>query len=255
MKAVIAFLVVSVSTMGVCWAEDLLILTDDSGTYSYPDDIGDLVDSMSPTPSYLVQTNNGDSGVYSSDEDFLSDFGAVFWYASGAGGYGRTTSTAELNACQSYIDSGGHMLVTGYDLIGSPDDPNMAQIINSATYGDGPFTTGMEIVEEGHFIVDGPYGTFTGSFYVSQTDHDQLTPGTDAVEVITITGSANSKCICTDYSESYGGTVVGWVGNRGDDDFISFSDLGDMFKNWLSYLTYPTSVQPTSLGQIKALYQ
>jgi len=76
-------------------ATALLILTDDDGVKSNIFDIGTIVDSMSPSPSYVIVTGN-EHGVYTSDEAYLSNFNAIFWNAGGPGDGGRTTNTEEV---------------------------------------------------------------------------------------------------------------------------------------------------------------
>ncbi len=235
-----------------CTAEQLLILCDDDGGDSNLDDIATLVDAMSPTPTYVVQKDNGDTGTYSSNEAYLNGFDAVYWYASGADGYGRETTAAEVTACQAYINGGGHMFITGYDLIGSPDDPNMADILNSSTYGDDSSEESeFTITDTSHFIVNGPYGTFSGSYYPTETDHDDFTPDAVGVEVITLAGVSYSKCIYTDYG---GSSVTGYNGNRYNSDFLVDSYEG-MLQNWVDHVLGLSSVESASLGEIKAAFK
>ncbi|MCK4592901.1 Ig-like domain-containing protein [bacterium] len=223
---------------------DVAFVCDDSGGSSdFPTIAPAIIDAMDPAPSYEVVTGNGDSGTYTSDPDWWDDYLAVVWYASGSGGYGRNTTTAERDAANGFIEAGGWLLVTGYDVLGSPTDTLMAEIVRSSTSGDGPFQSGVAITDEDHFIVNGPYGAFTGGYSVSQTDHDRYTPNTGegCVEVIEMDNTTNAKIIDCEVDD---GHVTGWNGNRSTDDWSSYADMANMVRNWLDTAAGEPDVTP-----------
>ncbi len=251
MKMSTLVLVTLLAVPAFCAAEQLLILCDDDGSESYSGDLTPFIDAMSPAPTYLFQPDNGDTGTYSSNETYLNGFDAVYWYASGTLDSGRETTAAEVTACQAYINGGGHLFVTGYDLIGNPDDPNMADILNSATYGDGASGADMKVTNPGHFIVNGTYGVFTGQYTLTEADHGDLSPDTGAVEVIHIVGTNYSKCI---YSEIGSGSVTGYVGNDYNYDFTDDGYEG-MLQNWVDHVIFNVGIESASLGEIKAAFK
>ena len=63
---------------------------------------------------------------------FLAGFDIVVWGAKGAG-FGNVTPAGVITSLESYIQAGGHLIVTGYDTIGSPNDPGLAGLVRSST--------------------------------------------------------------------------------------------------------------------------
>jgi hypothetical protein len=248
----ISVLIMVLLSPSVVSATAFLILTDDDGVLSNIDEIGSIVDSMTPSPSYTIVTDNG-YGTYSSDEAYLSGFNAVFWNAGGPDDGGRLTGTHEVEACNNYINGGGKMLITHFDLIGHPNDPIMAALINSPTYGDSPWSDEVEVKDTSHFITNGPYGSFDGIIYLNETDHDEFTPGSGAIEVIEIYDQPPySKLL---YTARGSGSVTGWNGNGRNDDFINVPECTAMLKNWVHVASGVTGIESKSLGEIKAVFK
>ena len=48
-------------------------------------------------------------------------FDVVIFYASGDGDTGRLITAAEETALEAYIQGGGNLIITGYDVVGDPD--------------------------------------------------------------------------------------------------------------------------------------
>lgn len=171
--------------------------------------------------SYDVINNNwnGTQGVYTSDYSFLSNYGVVVWYASGAT-WGRFTTLQEHDALEQYLQAGGRLLVTGYDTLGSPTDPLLADLIRSSSSGDGPFTYDYTITAGGHPITDGPYGSFPAgtALTAGRYDHDQAEADTSrgATTVAELSGGRD-KILATELAS--GGIVVYWNGNRDASDW------------------------------------
>ncbi|MCD4733211.1 hypothetical protein K8R78_03110, partial [bacterium] len=141
--------------------------------------------------------------------------------------------------------------VTGYDVLGSPDDSVMAELVRSSDYGDGPFQSGCTITDDTHFITNGPYGSFSGSCTAEHNDHDHYVPDGTAgcVEVIAVDSTYSKVIDCVVGA----GHITGWNGNRGCADW-SPVDWQNMLRNWISEALANTSnIEETTWGQIKAL--
>jgi hypothetical protein len=182
-------------------------------------DITPVLDDMG-IPYDVVNDNwNGTQGIYTSDYSFLSGYDVVIWYASGYT-YGRNITQQEYNALDQFLQAGGRLLVTGYDTLGNPTDPLLADLVRSSSSGDGPFTHDYAITDGGHPITDGPYGSFpTGTTLVAgHLDHDQAEADTSqgATTVAELTGGRD-KIIATELTS--GGRVVYWNGNRNCSDW------------------------------------
>lgn len=182
--------------------------------------ITSILDDMSLNYEVLDNNWDGVQGIYSSDYDLLSDYDVVVWYASGEG-QGRLITQQEHDALELYLQAGGRLLVTGYDTLGSPTDPLMADLIRSSNEGDGPFVVDYSITNGNHPIADGPFGTFPAgtSFSAADFDHDQAEAdaGRGAITVAELTGGRD-KIVATELAS--GGIVVYWNGNRDLDDWL-----------------------------------
>jgi len=137
-------------------------------------DVTPILDEMGLTYDVLNNNWDGVQGIYTSDLTFLNNYGLVIWYASGTGA-GRLTTQDEHDALESFIGNGGHLLVTGYDTIGSPTDALLADLIRSSGSGDGPMTVDYTTTNDNHPITAGPYGYFPvgTALTANTTDHDQ----------------------------------------------------------------------------------
>jgi uncharacterized repeat protein (TIGR01451 family) len=171
-------------------------------------------------PYDVINNNwNGTQGIYTSDYSFLSDYDVVLWYASGAT-WGRLTTLQEHDALEQYLQAGGRLLVTGYDTLGSPTDPLLADLIRSSSSGDGPFTYDYTVTDGGHPITAGPYGSFPAgtALMAGRYDHDQAEADTarGATTVAELSGGRD-KILATELTS--GGIVVYWNGNRNASDW------------------------------------
>ena len=160
--------------------------------------------------SYDVYRDDGNGGGrYTSNLNLISQYDIVIWY-----NHDYAIQNNQMTVMESYLQAGGQLIVTGYDSLGSPNDPNLANLVRSSTTGDGPFTNGWTVTNGNHPIMDGPYGHWQANtqFNSAQTDHDQCTADINrgAVEVASIQG--NDKIIATELQS--GGKVVYWNGNR-----------------------------------------
>lgn len=244
---------------GLCLADaDVAFVCDGDGTDSnsnFTVAAPAICDAMSESFTYEVVTDNGDTGIYTGDTAWWDDYDIVIWYASGVDDSGRETTAAEQTAADAFLNSGGWLMVTGYDVLGDPDDPIMADIVRSSSYGDDSSDDEeCEITDTSHFITNGPYGSFSGTYTLYEDDHDDYEPDTSAgcVEVIAmINGAGYSKLIdCVVGS----GHVTGWNGNDYSYDWEDDEDWANMLRNWISEALANTSnIEETTWGQIKAL--
>jgi len=233
----------------------LCFLADDNGSpsnmYLVP---SELCNSMTETFTYVTVTDNGDTGAYSSDPTWWAEQDVVIWYAMGSDGFGRLLTEPEFDAANDFIAGGGHLMVTGPDIIGDPDDIITANLIRSIAIGDGPSGTSATITNESSFIASGPYGTFAGSISLAgNSDHDHFIPNAaeGCSEVMSIDESSYSKVMFCDVGQ---GTVTSWGGNSNQLDWWDVDELKNMCRNWISFMVTGASLDRVTWGQIKSNY-
>jgi len=143
----------------------------------------------------------------------------VVWYASGYI-WGRLITQQEHNALEQFLQAGGRLLVTGYDTLGHPTDPLLADLVRSSSSGDGPFTYDYTVTDGSHPITDGPYGSFPAgtALTAGYSDHDQAEAdtGRGATTVAELSGGRD-KIMATELPS--GGIVVYWNGNHNASDW------------------------------------
>jgi len=220
-------------------ALDVLIADD-----SFDGDLDFLVTELADhTVTHLDNTDAGNNPVYTDDANFLADFDVVIFYGSGNDHTGREIPADEETALESYIQAGGNLIVTGGDVLGHPDDPRMADVVRSSTFGDDsssePTWTAANV---DHFILNGPFGDYRGrNFAPEEDDHDDLTAdgARGAVSLGSLDGTPYDKIAFTDVVAP-GGSVGMWNGNAYGYDWDTTEADGDaglaMLRNWLAGL-------------------
>lgn len=180
-----------------------------------------LLNSMGVAYDLLNNNWNGSQGVYTSNKNLLNKYDAIVWYASGYG-IGRLITQEEYDALEQYLNDGGRLLVSGYDTLGSPADPLLANLVRSSSSGDGPYTLDYTVTDGDHPIMNGPHGVFpTGTTLTARhSDHDQAEADVSrgALTVAELI-SGHDKIIATQLSGSKG-RVVYWNGNNQLADWI-----------------------------------
>jgi hypothetical protein len=176
-----------------------------------------ILDELGMTYDLLNNNWDGSQGIYTSDPSLLSEYGVVVWYGSG-GGIGRLTTQSERDTLEEYVQSGGRLLVTGYDTLGSPADNLLADLVRSSSVGDSPFTYDYTVTDGAHPIMNGIFGQFPNgtALVAGNPDHDQAEASTvrGAVTVAELTGGRD-KIVATDLNsaDASSGRVVYWNGN------------------------------------------
>ncbi len=244
----VVFLVVAVClTAGVAGAQarcDIALVSDDSTL-----DNGTFLTALSGMGiSYTVfnynETSEGGPIAYMDDPTFLAARTVIVWYQSGYGGSGRAITQAEHDAVAAWLAAGGRLIVTGYDVIGSPDDPLMADLIRSSTYGD--YTDGYySNVVADHPISNGPYGNFVGQNDIEAYYSDNDDAVADTARGALMISEVNydladnvAKIMATDDAGT-GMAVVFWNGNYEIYDWTesaSYPELYNMMRNMMVYI-------------------
>jgi len=177
--------------------------------------------------------NDNSIHLYTEDLDLLLNYKIVIF-----NNHDRQITSGEHSALQSYLSSGGNLLVTGYDSLGHPDDWLLADIVRSSSVGDNTGEPDLYVVDETHPIMNGPYGSFPTGYHISglysDCDAAEADTGRNAVTVAEL-WDGYDKIIAT---EGLPGKVVYWNG-RGDYDWTTNVDCEAMFKNMLIWLTPP----------------
>lgn len=169
----------------------------------------------------IVNNEYANGHVHLLDASFLGQFDFVV-YGERGDGLGALMSQNVADSLEQYIQSGGDLLVTGFDTLGSPFDPILAALVRSSTAGDNAsFDATWETAGIDHPILNGPFGDFRGeTFEGSGLDDDNLTAdnlsaGSDAIALATTPGDvpseATDRLIIANVG-SDGGSVGYWNG-------------------------------------------
>ncbi|HUT99272.1 MAG TPA: hypothetical protein VM054_09375 [bacterium] len=190
------------------------------------------------------------------DLDFLNDYRIIIWYNDN-----RAIDQTEYDAVHAWVEEGNILIVTGYDSLGNPNDPIMAQLVGSSTCGDYPFCDSFTVGESDNFIMDGDWGYFSGSYDIlpDGADHDwaQPAPGTRKIAT-SFTGHVMgpAKILLTE-GVGNGGIIVYWNGNWDSIEWWRFTqspETVNMFRNMMDYFVALVPVQEMSWGGIKGVF-
>ena len=175
--------------------------------------------------------NDNSLYLYTEDLNLLLSYQIVIF-----NNFNREITSGEHTALQSYLSSGGNLLVTGYDSLGSPDDWLLADIVCSSSVGDNTGEPDLYVVDETHPIMNGPYGSFPAGYHISglfsDCDAAEADTGRNAITVAEL-ADGYDKIIATELPL---GRVAYWNG-KGTDDWIWNADCEAMLKNTLVWLT------------------
>ncbi len=196
-----------------------------------------------------VAFNNAILGnVTLQNANFLSQFDFLVYGARGISGSGNEMSSATKIALENYIQGGGHLLVTGFDTLGSPTDNNLAELVRATNPGDlNSNSPEWKVSIINHPILNGPHGDFRGTeFTATGYNDDLLAPDTSkgAVELISsLEDGSNGKLIFTELPGS-AGSVSYWNGGLAGtttDAQPDFNDGGNPQSIFLNYVDFALS--------------
>jgi hypothetical protein len=187
---------------------------------------------------------------------FLADYRVIVWYNDQ-----RVITQDERDTVLDWVEDGNYLVVTGYDSIGNPNDPRMADLIGSSVYGDYPFCDGFCVSDSDNWIMDGPWGCFSGCFEILPhcTDHDWALPAPGTRKLAsacsgTLIGPA--KILLTE-DVGNGGIIVYWNGNWDSEEWWWFNrspETVNMFRNIMDHLVELVAVREVSWGEIKSYF-
>ncbi|MEM3566266.1 MAG: CARDB domain-containing protein [Candidatus Bathyarchaeia archaeon] len=171
--------------------------------------------------------NDNNYYLYTKNLDLLLKYKAVIFYNR----Y-RLITPDEYLALESYLSSGGNLLVTGCDCLIS--DTLLASLVRSSSTGDNVGEPDLIVVNEAHPIMNGPYGSFSQGYHVYGLYYD-----CDMAEADTTRGAATVAELLDGYdkiiaTEGLPGKVVFWNGD-GTYDWMYNSDCQVMLKNMIHW--------------------
>jgi hypothetical protein len=193
-------------------------------SYSELMSITPILDSMGV--GYDIYNDNN-FYLYTENLSLLLKYKAVIFYNR----YRWITSN-EYSALESYLSSGGNLLVTGYDCLVS--DTRLASLVRSSSTGDNVGEPDLIVVDGTHPIMDGPYGSFPAGYHVyglySDCDRAEADTARGAITVAELLDGYD-RIIAT---EGLSGKVVFWNGD-GTYDWTYSSDCQAMFENTIHW--------------------
>jgi hypothetical protein len=165
--------------------------------------------------------------LYTEDLDLLLKYKAVIFYNR----Y-RWITRGEYLALESYLSSGGNLLVTGFDCLVS--DSRLASIVRSLSMGDNVGEPDLIVVNDAHPIMNGPYGSFPQGYHIynlfSDCDMAEADAARGAITVAELLDGYD-RIIAT---EGLPGKVVFWNGD-GTYDWRYNSDCQAILKNTIHW--------------------
>ncbi len=164
---------------------------------------------------------------YTEDLDLLLQYKAVIFYNR----YGPIT-LSEYTTLESYLSSGGNLLVTGFDCL--VRDELLADLTRSSSTGDNTGEYDLIVRDEIHPIMNGPYGSFPNGYHIYG-----LYGNCDMAEADTTRGAVTVAELLDGYdriiaTEGLPGKVVFWNGD-GTYDWRYNSDCQAMLKNTIHW--------------------
>lgn len=248
-KTLWALALAVVLAAGTAWAAPLRILIADD-VYSSDSNLSlaflaDVLSEHEVTYD-APNTDSHNQPMLTSNLDYLLKFDVVIFYKAGIDNKGRLLTQAEYDALNTYIESGGNLIVTGPSILtgsiddGSPGDDLTADLVGSATTGDGVVSDYWTTFDDDNFILNGPFGDLrnTKIDFGGNVVHDKMVADSDrgAWSLGKIGGSNYDKVIFTALAVP-GGSVGAWTGNDYCYDWdtgVADGKLGaEILNNWL----------------------
>jgi hypothetical protein len=205
---------------------------------------------------FVTEVNNQFNNGYATmlDTQYLSRFELVV-YGERGDGFGTILPEAVVDSLECYVQQGGHLLVTGYDTLGSPDDYSLAELLHLVNASDRvSFDGTWEVAYTDSFILNGPYGDFRGMMFNGTAYDDDLAmvhAGADTLELATTYGGGypTAKLTFNDFPFP-AGSVGYWNGGLQGTDSNAQPDFSDraqpqsIFLNWVYGLVSQQSRGP-----------
>lgn len=220
----------------VALAGPILLIEDQGG-------FGAAASVLTSNGFAVTVVNNEFANAYGNllNTSFLAGFSLVV-YGERGGGSGNVLPGAVANSLESYVQGGGHLLVTGYDTLGSPSDPALAALLRLTSPGDmvsGNAAWQMSS-DAGNPIVNGPFGNLTGlAFSAIGYDDDAFGLGAGTVALATFGGS-QARVTFNDV-QGAAGSVGYWNGGQSgsgtnaQNDFSAGGNTQALFLNWAAF--------------------
>lgn len=198
--------------------------------------------------------------LYSEDPTALEPYNIILWYNAS-----RAISSSERDTLQTWVEEGNCLVVTGRDSIGLPNDPYMADLVNSTTNGDYLNADAFRISKE-HWITSGPNGDFYNESYdLVETCRDCDNVRAQSPETLSLgklrrgTLIGPDKIIVTEDVGAGNGIIVYWNGNADSREWwdqVYTPATWNMIHNCLDYMmdyVETNAVEPVSWGELKTL--
>jgi len=218
----------------------LVLLIDDQNGFENAGDI--LRADNHIVITFNNEFNDGRSNLL--DTDFLNPFDLVVWAARGDG-FGTKTSPEVAASLESYIQTGGNLLVTGFDSLGSPQDIVLADLVRATLPANqGSMDPNWQTADLDNFILNGRFGDFRSLTFSSiGYDDDFLIADTSrGAMTLAVTPGQSDRIIFTQLP-LFGGSIGYWNGGRSglttnaQPDFSSGGVPQDIFRNWVAGVT------------------
>ncbi|MFT5357155.1 MAG: hypothetical protein ACI9KE_004387, partial [Polyangiales bacterium] len=212
------------------------------GLISQEDQLGDATIQALFTAnghSFDANLNNGFAAIHSSSAATLSRYSHIVLHE-----HDRVLGDVEYGLLTNFLEAGGRLVVTGYDSLGSPTDPNLANLLRCNDPADGPFSSELVVVNGAHPLMSGPAQSFVmgTTLMAGSTDHDTCNPSAESVRLVSV--GTSSKLNIAEAIGGGGGIAVYWNANgTGSSALVEWTgvggtqpDLQNLFVNTLEYL-------------------
>lgn len=134
----------------------------------------------------------------------LAGYDVIFWHASGSSGYGDTHSAATFTNLTTFVNGGGAIFITGYDVIASPTDMELITFMGGTSSTDGG-SAGTETLVGANSLTTG-VTNIVGLTLNNTGDHDGLNGLTAGTVGVATNGTSHGWSIRT-----LGAGEIAWV--------------------------------------------
>lgn len=221
-------------------SQKIAIISDDEELFG----LAVILDSMNINYDQYNYNYYEENNLYTENLTLLQNYPTVIFFKND-----RIISQTEHDVLNAYLASGGNLVATGFDSLGDPDDPLLADVVRSSTVGDDTNQPDLIVVNSTHPIMNGPYGSFPVGFTITDLYEDNDLAEADTArnaQTIAELGDGYDKIIAT---EGLPGTVVYW---NGVDDWPNQENCTQMIKNLLVWLV--DTQPPTTTNDYDGLW-